>query len=58
MFEHPSTIVTTCNLHRKELLAIAAREHQAAGVSGPALSWPPLAILVLALVVLSLGLRG
>ena len=58
MFEHPNTIVTSGDLHRQDLLATAARERRAAGVSSPALSWRPLAVRVLALVALSLGLRG
>ena len=58
MFEHPNTIVTSGDLHRQDLLAAAARERRAAGVSGPALSWRPLVVRVLALVALSLELRG
>ena len=58
MFEHPNTIVTTGDLHRRDLLAAAARERRAAGVSGPALSWRPLAVRAVALVAVSLGLRG
>lgn len=58
MFPHTNTIITSGDLHRQDLLATAARERQAAGVSGPALSWRPLAVRVLALVVLCLGVRG
>ena len=58
MFRHPDTIIMFAGLHREELLNSHGRERRAAGVSGPALSWRPLAIRVLALVALSLGLRG
>ena len=37
MVSHPNTIITSADLHRQDLLATAARERRAAGVSGPAL---------------------
>ena len=43
---------------RQDLLATAARERSAAGVSGPAIEWRSLATRVAALVALCLGLRG
>ena len=58
MVPHPDSIVTSAALHREDLLAAAARERRAAGVSGPALQWHPLAVRVLALVALFLGVRG
>jgi hypothetical protein len=58
MVPHPATIVTFADLHRLDLLATAARERRAAGVSGPALSWRPFTVRVLVLVAMSLGLRG
>ena len=58
MVPHPNTIVTFADLHRQDLLAGAARERRAAGVSGPALQWRPLAIRVAAVVAVFLGVRG
>ena len=58
MLSHPNTIITAAGLHRDDLLAIAARERQAATVAAPALPWRTLAIRVVAVVALCLGVRG
>jgi hypothetical protein len=57
MFPEANTTITFADMHREDLLATAARERRMAGVSGPALSWRPLAVRVLALVAVLLGLH-
>ena len=58
MVPHPNTIITSAELHRQDLLATVARERRAAGVSGPALSWHPLATRLLALVAVLFSVRS
>ncbi|MDF3042412.1 MAG: hypothetical protein K0Q71_5118 [Thermomicrobiales bacterium] len=58
MFSHPNTIITSAGLHRDDLLAIAARERQAATVAAPALPWRAIAVRVVTVVALCLGVRG
>ena len=58
MFPEANTIITFADMHREDLLTTAVRERRAAGVSGPALQWRPLAIRVVAFVALCLGIRG
>ena len=53
----PTEIRVTDN-RRQDLLATAARERSAAGVSGPAIEWRSLAARVAAVVALVFGLRG
>ena len=53
----PTEIRVTDN-RRQDLLATAARERSAAGVSGPAIEWHSLAARVAAVVALCLGMRG
>jgi len=53
----PTEIRVTDN-RRQDLLATAARECSAAGVTGPPIEWRSLAARVAALVALCLGMRG
>ena len=53
----PTEIRVTQNRHQ-DLLATAARECSAAGVTGPPIEWRSLAARVAALVALCLGMRG
>ena len=53
----PTEIRVTQNRHQ-DLLATAARERSAAGISGPAIEWRSLAARVAAVVALCLGMGG
>ena len=53
----PTEIRVTDN-RRQDLLATAARERSAAGVSGPTIEWRSLAARIAAVVTLCLGMRG
>jgi hypothetical protein len=53
----PTEIRVTDN-RRHDLLATAARERSASGVSGPTVEWRSLAARVAAIVALCLGMRG